>query len=184
MTTPNSPSNQLRMSRLPAQTRPAAEFWKRTRCPTTPTTHLYNTGGYWSLATGEVISDVVQGGSQLLNWIPSRGVDTVESRVAHLSWVGPANFDGSQSYGQYLASLDPEDECGYGPSADWNGFEYAHQGAEVSTSSPVLKPKHWGGRYVDAQPIMRINGSLRQVKLLRMTRSGRWLRPVSCSKTT
>lgn len=151
-------SPQIRMSRLPSPTAGGNVLEKDSMPSAAQTQFLYNTGGYWSLATGEVISDVVQGGSKLLNWIPSRGVDTVESRVAHLSWVGPANFDGSQDYGTYLAALPAQAECGYGPSADWNGFEYAHQGASVSTSSPVLKPDHFGGRYVDAQPIMRIRG--------------------------
>lgn len=122
-------------------------------------TSLYNTGGFWSLCTGEVISDVVQGGSPLINWIPSRGVDTLESRVAHLSWVGPANFDGSQTYAAYLADLDDQEECGYGPQADWSAFEYAHTGGDVSTSSPTLKPTNWGGRYVDNQPILRVRGA-------------------------
>lgn len=156
-----TPSNSIRMSRLPAPQAAGGRVLEKDAMPSGQfqTTHLYNTGGYWSLATGEVISDVVQGGSPLLNWIPSRGVDTVESRVAHLSWVGPANFDGSQSYSQYLSGLSAEDECGYGPSADWNGFEYAHRGSDVSTTSRIMKPKHFGGRYVDMQPIMRINGA-------------------------
>lgn len=154
-----NPSNQIRMSRLPSPTNGARVLEKDTMPGSASTTFLYNNGGFWSLATSEVISDVVQGGSPLLNWIPSRGVDTVESRIAHLSWIGPANFNGSQTYGQYLAALPNQGECGYGPQADWNGFEYAHQGAAVSTSSPVLKPDHFGGRYVDAQPIMRIRGA-------------------------
>lgn len=120
---------------------------------------LYNTGGFWSGCSTTVISDVATGGSALMQWLPTRGVDTVQSNVAHLAWVGPEGYTGEESYMDYLAGLAQEDECGYGPSDDWNGFEYAHQGYSVSRTSPTLKPVHWGGKYCEQQPIMRVAGN-------------------------
>lgn len=120
---------------------------------------LYNTGGFWSGCTETVISDIATGGSPLMQWMPSRGVDTVQSNVAHLAWVGPEGYDGSETYMDYLAGLAEADECGYGPADDWNGFEYSHSGYQISRKSPTLKPHHFGGRYCDTQPIMRVAGN-------------------------
>lgn len=120
---------------------------------------LYNTGGFWSGCTDTVIADVATGGSKIVQWLPTRGVNNVMSKVAHLAWVGPENYDGSETYMDYLAGLAQEDECGYGPADDWNGFEYSHSGYSVSRSSPTLKPHHWGGKYCETQPIMRVAGN-------------------------
>ncbi len=120
---------------------------------------LYRDGGFWSMCTDEVISDVVQGGSTLMEWIPARGVDTVQSNVAHLAWVGPDGFTGSTTYMEYLAGLADAGNCSYGPSDDWNGFEYAHQGYTVSRTSPTLTPEDFGGRFCDRQPVMRVRGN-------------------------
>lgn len=119
---------------------------------------LYQDGGFWSMCVNEVISDVVDGGSPIMNWIPTRGVDFVEDRVGHLSWVGPKGFTGEQTYMEYMASLDPADDCDYGPTQDWNGYEYYHSGYDISVQSPVLKPKEWGQRYCETQPILRVRG--------------------------
>ncbi len=120
---------------------------------------LYNTGGFWSGCTDTVIADVANGGSPLMQWLPTRGVDTVQSNVAHLAWVGPEGYTGEESYLDYLAGLAQQDDCGYGPSDDWNGFEYAHSGHSISRSSPTLKPVHFGGKYCERQPIMRVAGN-------------------------
>ena len=126
---------------------------------------LYRDGGFWSLCVDEVISDVVQGGSTLMQWIPARGVDTVQSNVAHLAWVGPDGFTGSQTYMEYLAGLADPGDCSYGPSDDWNGFEYTHQGYTVSRTSPTLTPMDWGERYCDRQPVLRVRGDSAGVNL-------------------
>ena len=126
---------------------------------------LYRDGGFWSMCTDEVISDVVTGGSVLMQWIPSRGVDTIQSNVAHLAWVGPDGFTGSQTYMEYLAGLADPGDCSYGPSDDWNGFEYTHQGYNVSRTSPTLKPEDWGSRYCDRQPILRVRGDSAGINL-------------------
>lgn len=126
---------------------------------------LYRDGGFWSMCTDEVISDVVSGGSTLMRWIPTRGVDTIQSNVAHLAWVGPDGFTGSQTYMEYLAGLAEAGDCSYGPSDDWNGFEYAHQGFAISRTSPTLTPKDWGARYCDRQPILRVRGDSAGINL-------------------
>lgn len=126
---------------------------------------LYRDGGFWSMCTDEVISDVVQGGSVLMQWIPSRGVDTIQSNVAHLAWVGPDGFTGSTTYMEYLAGLADPGNCSYGPSDDWNAFEYAHQGFTVSRTSPTLTPEDFGSRFCDRQPVMRVRGDAAGINL-------------------
>lgn len=120
---------------------------------------LYNTGGFWSGCTDTVIADVATGGSPLMQWLPTRGVDTVQSNVAHLSWVAPEGYTGEESYLEYLSNLAEQGECGFGPADDWNGFEYAHTGHRISRSSPTLTPVHFGGKYCERQPIMRVAGN-------------------------
>lgn len=127
---------------------------------------LYSDGGPWSMCTDEVISDVVPGGSMLMRWLPTRGVDSLTSHVAHIAWVGPQGFTGSNTYMQYLQTLSAAGECGYGPSDDWNAFEYAHSGAPFSRKSPTLKPINFGQtKYCDKQPIMRVRGNNAGVNL-------------------
>lgn len=124
------------------------------------TGHLYRTGGFWSFGSQEVISDIPLPQSKVLDWIPSRGVDFMESRVPHLSFVKPQDFTGSQSYMEYKASISADGECDYGPSADFNGFEYTHVGYKISGQSPTMTPQDWGARYYETQPIMRVRGPL------------------------
>jgi len=118
---------------------------------------LYDNGPF-SMIEGEMISGVIAGGSALFNWIPMRLVDYKYENVNHLENIAPANYDGSQSYRQYLAGLTLAD-CDFGPSAVWSGFEYTMSGATWSFSSPVLKSEDFGLREFENSPIYTVRGS-------------------------
>lgn len=118
---------------------------------------LYDNGP-WSLVVGEVMSEVVSGGSALQRWLPTRGVIHENEHVAHLSWVAPDGFDGTQSYMDYLSGLDPIGECEFGPTTDWNGFEYRHEMYRVSFKSETITRRHFGLKKFEEQPIVRMRG--------------------------
>lgn len=120
---------------------------------------LYENGPF-SLTTEDLLSASIAGGSPLLNWIPSRLVDYRYTTVAHLEWVAPEGFDGSETYREFLRSVEI-DECDFGPTAVWSGFEYQTEGAEWSFQSPVLKDTDFGLRDYDRTPIYAVRGDNR-----------------------
>jgi len=126
--------------------------------PRATTGWLYDNGPF-SLIDGDPISMAVNSGGPLLNWIPSRGVKSRTSHVAHLEWVAPEGFDGQQTYPEYLAGLSIE-ECGYGPSTSWSGFQYKMDGGSFSWTTTKMKPYPDGGiRYTEEYPTFMLRGS-------------------------
>jgi len=96
---------------------------------------LYDNGPFtWQ--EEDLISDVTSGGSPLLQWLPTGTADSQNATVAHISWIAPENWDGTD-YAAYLAGLDIA-ECEYGPSTQWNGFEYEETYGEFSWSSDTF----------------------------------------------
>lgn len=124
-----------------------------------PTTGFIYNNGPWSMCVDEIISDVTQGGSQLMQWIPTRGVNTRNEHIAHLSWIAPEGFDGSTSYVDYLASLDPIETCDFGPTTDWNACEYTHTSYPISFQSPVMTYRDTGLLDCERSPIYRLRGA-------------------------
>lgn len=107
--------------------------------------------GPFTWMTGELISDVVYGGSPLMQWIPFEPMEpTREETVSHLSWVAPSGWQPqTQSYSAYLAALEPEvpDICD--PvclTGDWAAFDYNVKYGNVCTSSGKLTTDEFGMR--------------------------------------
>lgn len=123
-----------------------------------PTTGFIYKDGPWTFCANDVISAVTQGGSQLMQWIPTRGVNTRNEHVAHLSWVAPKDFTGSTSYMDYLASLSTIDVCDFGPTSDWQACEYSHSSYRVSFQSPTITRRDMGMLDCENSPIYRIRG--------------------------
>lgn len=101
--------------------------------------HRIYLDGPWSYCENEVISSVVGGGSNLLNFIPSRGVNWRQEHIQHLVWVKPDGYDPSaETYGDYLAGLDDLEDCDFGPSPNWGACEYMQEFGTVSFQSKTL----------------------------------------------
>jgi hypothetical protein len=114
--------------------------------------------GPWSMCVDEVISAVIQGGSKLMQWIPTRGVKTRNEHVAHLSWIAPEGFTGETSYIDYLGDLDTIAQCDFGPSSDWQGVEYRHSSYRVSFQSPLITRRDFGELECERSPIYMLRG--------------------------
>lgn len=116
----------------------------------------------WSMCTGEIISDVVRGGSLLMRWIPGVPVNTWVNTVSHLSWVAGKDFNGAESYMEYLEDGSVGD-CGFGPGGmDFQVCEYTESlhPMSVSNESQPLSLFHAGGmKYCEQQPVIRLRGS-------------------------
>jgi hypothetical protein len=121
--------------------------------------YLYDGNSPFGIYPNDPISLVVSGGSPLMNWIPTRYINDRFEYISHLEWVAPEGFDGSQTYAEYLASVDMDD-CGGGPATDWNGFTYRVSGGRFRWQTKMMKPYLDGGmKYYEQQPIYTIRGS-------------------------
>lgn len=123
--------------------------------------------GLWSFCAGDVLSMLTSGSSALMNWIPSRGVIHANETVAHLSWAGvPRGFDGSQTYGQFLADMDEIGDCDYGSSgAQFNVCEYTIPMFRVPFKSDTLQPQHFGLKYCENEPRHIIRGPMQGLQI-------------------
>lgn len=121
---------------------------------------LPNQGQIFSFCGGDVISEVVSGGSPLMQWIPGRGVLHKNEHVKHLSWVAPQGFDGSTSYMAFLAAQDPTPLCEWGPGTDFNVCEYTHTMHRITVSNKErpLIPEHFGMTQCEQEPQLRLRG--------------------------
>lgn len=133
-------------------------FMKDTLDLPRPDTGWMYQNGPFSMISDDPISSVINGGSQLLNWLPSRLVDYRFEDVQHLEWIAPEGFDGSDTYAAFLAA-QTVDDCDFGPSAVWSGFEYQQEGGRWSFTSPVLKEEDFGMKDFERQPVYQLRGS-------------------------
>lgn len=120
-----------------------------------------NQGQIFTFCAGDIVSEVVSGGSPLMQWIPARGVDTWNEHVAHITWVAPEGFTGATSYMDYLAAQDAVGECDFGEGFDYQYYEYSHtmHRVTVSNKNKPLRYEHFGMRQCDKQPQLRIRGN-------------------------
>ncbi|APU89042.1 hypothetical protein Rctr85_013 [Virus Rctr85] len=119
---------------------------------------LYDNGPF-TLIDDDPISAVIPGDSPLGRWLPSRRITDRFETVSHLEWVAPQGFDGSQTYAEYLAGVQIDD-CGFGPSTSWSGFQYQMQGGKFSWTTSKMKVYPDGGvKYHDKQPLYTLRGS-------------------------
>ena len=95
-----------------------------------------------------------RGGNAISNWLPTGKMKGRKKDVQHLEFIIPNGFDiDTQTYAEWLATLSIG-ECGYGPSADWNGFAYQSEGATFSWSTEMLKQIESGGMpYYESMPL-------------------------------
>lgn len=124
--------------------------------------HRMYEDGPFSQLEDEITSLYIDGGSPLMNWLPSRKITSRFERVSHLEWIAPEGYDGSHPYPDWLASLTIPD-CGYGPSTSWSGFTYQQTGGQFSFTTGMMKPWEDGGsRYYEDSPIYQMRGPNRQ----------------------
>lgn len=125
-----------------------------------PTSGYLYEGGPFSLIEGDVFSSVATGGGPLTQWLPTRMIKNKYETINHLEYVAPKGLDGSQTYREYLRDVAQIDECGYGPSTTWSGFQYQMQGGSFSWTTEMMKPYPDGGvKYYDKMPIYTTRGS-------------------------
>lgn len=117
---------------------------------------LYQHGPF-SLMSDNILSLATQGGSPLVEWLPTRLISNRYEPVSHLEFVTPHGFDGSQTYRDWLSGITVAD-CEFGPSVDWSGFEYQMTGGEWSWTSPVLRETDWGQKDYDKSPMYTVRG--------------------------
>lgn len=119
---------------------------------------LYDNGPF-GLIDDDPISMAIPGTSPLGNWLPSRRITDRFETVSHLEWIAPANFDGSQTYSEWLSGISIDD-CGYGPSTSWSGFQYQMTGGSFSWTTSKMKTYPDGGiKYHEKQPMYTLRGS-------------------------
>lgn len=125
-----------------------------------PTTgYLYEGNSPFGLIDTDPISQVINGGSALMNWIPTRYINDRFEYVSHLEWVAPEGFDGSQTYAEFLAGIEL-DECAGGIATDWSGFSYQLEGGRFRWQTKMMKPYQDGGtKYYENQPTYTLRGS-------------------------
>lgn len=126
--------------------------------PPSPGGRIYKDGP-WSYCANDVISAVVTGGSKLMRWIPSRGVNYQFANVQHLSWIAPAGFTGATSYLDYLLSLPVPDACDYGVGdTQWQSCEYRESFYPVSFKSDTITRTDFGLLECERSPIYYVRG--------------------------
>jgi hypothetical protein len=119
--------------------------------------HLYQNGPF-SFVSDDPISGVINDGSPLISWLPTRSVDFRFPTISHLEWVAPDGFDGSDTYAEYLRTVEIS-ECGFGPHGVWSGFEYQTEEADWSFTSERLNEDDFGIRDFEKSPVYQLRGS-------------------------
>lgn len=117
---------------------------------------LYD-GGPFSLMQEDVISLAMNGSSPIVAWIPTGEVKSHYEEVNHLSFVTPRGFNGSQTYPEWLASIEIG-ECGYGPSTNWSGFTYRMDGGSFSWTTDTMHRLTDGLPYWEKYPTYTVRG--------------------------
>lgn len=115
----------------------------------------------FSFVTGDIISAVANAPSPLMDWLPSRGVTWWNEPIGHLSWVAPENFDGSESYAEYLASMPEVEECDFADGTKYQICEYVHTMGRISgsTKNEPIKTESIGVRLYEKMPQQILRGN-------------------------
>lgn len=138
--------------------------------PSEVTPRLYgdqNQEGLFSFYVDDIISLVTTGGSAFMRWLPSRGVINWKEPIAHLTWIAPEGFDGSQTYADFLASKDEVEECDFGDGFVYQICEYVHTMDRMSwsTRNEPIKQENLGMKLFDQQPIPVLRGETAGITL-------------------
>lgn len=126
-----------------------------------------NQPGLFKLYTNDIVSLVTSGGSALMRWLPARGVNTWNDPIAHLSWIAPEGFDGSQTYADHLIAQGEVEECEFGDGYTYQICEYNHRMYRVtgSTRSEPIKQENLGMRLYERLPQQTLRGETRGMTL-------------------
>ena len=98
-----------------------------------------NEAQLWPEFAEDVISDVIPGDSPLIAWLPKRAVNTWNIDIHHLIGVWGKDFDGSQTYMEYITDnftvdSDPP-ECDWGVGGmDFARYSYKYELNRISVS--------------------------------------------------
>lgn len=114
----------------------------------------------FSYFTDDIISMTTSGGSPLMKWLPARGVNHWNDPIAHLSWIAPEGFTGSDSYEDYLADMEAVGECEFGDGYTYNICEYTLEMDRVSwsTINEPIKDEINGMRQFERVPTRVLRG--------------------------
>ena len=117
-------------------------------------------GPAFSLVQGDPVSMGMQGGSDLLNWLPQRGVNAWNDVIKHIDSVAAEGFTGEKTYYQFLASQNPVGECDFGPGAEFQVFEYYQSLGRISFSNKnrPLNFQHYGMQRWQTEPRQIVRG--------------------------
>lgn len=131
--------------------------------PDDVTTRLYGDRlhpALFSWYNNDIISDVAYDPAAFEAWLPARAVTNWKEPVAHLSWVAPDGFDGTQSYQDFLASQPAIDECDFGDGYTYNICEYIHtmERISASTRNEPIKQENLGMKLFEKQPTVILRG--------------------------
>lgn len=149
---------------------PILPIYKAQPLPSEVSPRLYgnkNHQALFSFYVGDIISLMTTGGSALMQWLPSRGVNTWNDPIAHLSWVAPEGFDGSQTYADFKASQDVIDECDFGDGTIYQICEYLHTMERMSwsTRNEPIKQEDLGMKLFEKMPLYTLRGDTEGVAI-------------------
>lgn len=108
------------------------------------------------LIAGDLFSEVISGGSPLVNWLNTVKKKSWQWQSSFLAWVSGKDFDGSQTYLEYQTAdgtiLEDPDWCDFGDGGlDYATYTWANSLKRMSTSNKN-RPLH----YFDFQNLGRL----------------------------
>lgn len=138
----------------------AMEGFAKHTLPAPTTDNLIYKDGPFTWRTDEIILDVTNGGSPLMQWLPFEPLENREESVTHMSYVAAAGYQPTQqSYADYLDELSVGDECDRECiTAEWGSFEYTMMYGKACAASRTLTLDDFGMRQHKKTPIPRIRG--------------------------
>lgn len=126
-------------------------------------------GEFFSYCTGDVLSMLGRPMSMLGRWIPSERTTEMKKTVGHLSFLVGEDFDGSESYMEYITVADPPSMCDFGGTGvEYDICEYEHFAKRVAISNqdrPLNFFSSGGIRYCDNQPRTIVRGEMAGLRI-------------------
>lgn len=118
--------------------------------------------GVFSYQVEDVISSVIRQDSPLLRWLPVVPTTVWNEKVAHLTAVFGKDFDGSETYLDFISASNDPAECEYGEGGmDFQTIEYSIVPHRITTSNknnPLNRFDFGGVSQWQKQPILRFRG--------------------------